>query len=64
MTVAKIQMQPMNVPIVAFTGGDGRPVQLYITREWHRPLEQMAALVNAQQAAIDALTARVEALGG
>jgi hypothetical protein len=62
--MAKIQIQPMNVALVSFTGSDGRPVQFYITREWHRPLEQLAALVNAQQTTIEALTARIVALGG
>ena len=49
-----IRLQPQRVPFGAVTTADGKPVQiggqnaiLYISREWYRQLEQIAAAVEA-----------------
>ena len=59
---AKIVIQSERVALGTLDGPNGKPVLVYVTREWRRPLEQMAKLVNDQQAPIEALTARIEAL--
>ena len=60
----RIIIQPQFVAIATLDGPDGKPIFAKITQEWHRPLEQMAKLVNQQQDTIADLTARIVALGG
>ena len=55
-------IQPAFVPIANWNGPNGKPVPVYVTQEWRRPLEQLAQLVNTQAETIAALTARIEAL--
>ena len=58
-----VRIQPINMPLAIVPGDGGRDLSIYITPEWRRPLEQMAALVNAQAAEIAALRARLAAAG-
>jgi hypothetical protein len=60
---AQVRIQNINVALGTFRGPDGKEVFVYITNEHRRPLEQLAALVNAQQVTIEALTARLVAGG-
>lgn len=59
---AKIIIQPSFVPIGTADAG-GRAVPVLVTNEWRRPLEQMAKLVNEQQATIEALQKRLDDAG-
>ena len=54
-TAAKIVVQRINVPIVILVMQDGKEFPLYITPEWHRPLEDMAKLVNDLELRVAAL---------
>ena len=56
-----IRVQPQNVALVMLPA-QPREIPLYVTREWQRTFELMAAALNQQQALIAALTARVMAL--
>ncbi len=56
-------IQKATVPIATFAGPGGVPVQVYVTNEWRRPLELLAALVNTQQTTIESLQARLTAAG-
>lgn len=53
----EIKIQHANAPIASFYGPDGKQVFVYVTPEWRRPLEQLAALV-------EDLKTRVEDLEG
>jgi hypothetical protein len=59
MTV-KIQKEFVPIATVQLPGGS---VPVYVTKEWRRPLEELAKLVNEQQATIAALQARLTAGG-
>lgn len=59
----KASIQKEFMPLVNMTMQGGKSVPLYITKEWRRPLEQMAQLINEQQLAIEALQARLTAGG-
>lgn len=56
-----VKIQSHLAPIGTFNTPDGKAIQVYVTYEWRRPLEQLAALVNEQQAAIEVLQARLAA---
>ena len=51
------QLPPQLIPIGRIHGQDGREVQVPVSYEWRRTLEQMLA-------EIESLKARVAALGG
>ena len=58
-----VQIQKEFVPIGTVTlSGQGQAF-VYVTKEWRRPLEELAKIVNAQQATIAALEARLTAAG-
>lgn len=62
MTTQKIAIQPLNVRMGEVKQErDG--VYVYSTQEYRRALDQMAKLVNAQQASIEAINARLVAGG-
>lgn len=61
--VPSIVIQQQNVPLCTLLGGDGKPIPLYITSEWRKPLEQLAQAVNALQTKVDAQQARLTAGG-
>lgn len=54
-TAAKIVVQRISVPIVILVMQDGKEFPLHITHEWHRPLEDMAKLVNDLELRVSAL---------
>ncbi len=56
------QIQKEFVPIGTVRLGE-QSVPVYVTKEWRRPLEQLAKLVVEQQATIAALEARLTAGG-
>ena len=56
-----VRIQQRQAPIAEFLV-NGRPVPVYVTEEWRRPLEEMARMVNLYETQIAALKARVTAL--
>lgn len=58
-----IRIQQSKVPLATFIAPNGQQVRVYITQEHRRPLDDLVALVYAQQAQIEALTARLVAGG-
>lgn len=41
-----VQMQQQRVPIGTFTGSDGRQINVQITQEWWRPIDQIVKAIN------------------
>lgn len=62
-TTPKITIQKQFVAIATFTDASGQTRQCFVTNEWRRPLEDMANVLNTQQAAIATLQARLAAAG-
>ena len=60
-TSVKIQKEFVALGTVTVPGQG--ELLVYVTKEWRRPLEQLATLVNEQQATIEALQARLTAGG-
>lgn len=58
-----IIIQQQNVALCTLLGGNGKPVPLFITNEWRRPLELMAQIVNSQASTIEDIQARLTAGG-
>lgn len=42
-----INIQPQRVPIGTFIGPNGRPVEVTITTQWYKVLEQLASIAGA-----------------
>jgi hypothetical protein len=53
-TAPKITIQPQFVAIGTLRLPDGKEVLVYVTKEWRRPLEQLAQQVNDIQARLTA----------
>jgi hypothetical protein len=58
-----VRIQLLRVPIAYLETPNAKPVALYATDEWRRPLEELARLVNLYETQIAALEARLTAGG-